>query len=208
MPCCVQETREREKIKIKVWRTRFVVGECVTRVRVKLKFKNGKVNRKIIRAYCIWLAKKSVHECVHEIHDHFYSWWWIKNQILIDVRASVIKRDQVTEIKIIRWLYFTIVRISNLIAREMHAFTFKNDKPMRVVYIALIVVNGCVIDFSPVIYYMRIDDCVPDRRVLRETYTRLFSMYSCWEKNKKMKNEKTCLSICFASCCPRLYDSV
>lgn len=44
----------------------------------------------------------------------------------------------------------------------MHAFTLKNDKPIRIVYIALIVINGYVIDFSSVIYYM-CNDCVAEK---------------------------------------------
>lgn len=55
----------------------------------------------------------------------------------------------------------TIARICNLVTHEMHAFTLKNDKPIRIVYIALIVINGYVIDFSSVIYYM-CNDCVAE----------------------------------------------
>lgn len=68
----------------------------------------------------------------------------------------------------------------------MHAFTFKDDKPMRVVYIALIVINGYVIDFSPVIYYMCINDCVAGQiDVYLEKHIHVHFRYILVEKKKK-----------------------
>ena len=79
---------------------------------------------------------------------------------------------------------------------------------MRVKYIALIVTNGYVIDFSPVIYYMCINDCVAEQiDVYLEKRIHVHFRYIS-VGGKKVKNKKTCFFICFASCCPRLYDSV
>lgn len=56
-----------------------------------------------------------------------------------------------------------LISISNLDARRMHALALNDNKPIRIVYIALSVITGYVIDFSPVIYYMCNFDCVAKR---------------------------------------------
>lgn len=69
----------------------------------------------------------------------------------------------------------------------MHAFTLKNDKPIRIVYIALIVINGYVIDFSSVIYYM-CNDCVAEQiNVYLEKRVHVHFRYSRRKKRRMRK---------------------